>query len=218
MLVDALLIGLLAGLAVAMPLGAIGVLLVQEGIARGWASAAASATGVALVDLCYAATAVTAGSAVSGLLADRVRAVHVIAATVLIGIAVRGLANTVRAVRTGTGRNGTAGGPTAPTAGGPAGGRGPLGALLRFAALTAVNPLTAVYFVALAAGLDRAVSGTGRATAFVLGVFVASWGWQLCLATVGAVLGDRLGGRTRTLTGLVGYLVILWYAGRLAYR
>ena len=51
-------------------------------------------------------------------------------------------------------------------------------------ALTAVNPLTAVYFVVLTAGLGDAVTG-----------------WPA---------GARFAG------GVVGYLVVLGYAGRLA--
>ena len=42
--------GALAGLGVALPLGAIGVLIVQEGITGGWRPASAAGTGVALVD------------------------------------------------------------------------------------------------------------------------------------------------------------------------
>src|SRR4051794_41928451 len=55
--------GALAGLGVALPLGAIGVLLLQEGITGGWRPAFAAGTGVALVDGAYAALAVAAGAA-----------------------------------------------------------------------------------------------------------------------------------------------------------
>ena len=88
--------------------------------------------------------------------------------------------------------------------------------LLRFVALTAVNPLTAVYFVVLTAGLGDTVAGASAGTRFALGVFLASWAWQLVLATVGALAGARLPGWARTATGVVGYLVVLGYAVRLA--
>jgi threonine/homoserine/homoserine lactone efflux protein len=42
--VDALGAGALAGLGVALPLGAVGVLIVQEGISGGWRPASAAAT------------------------------------------------------------------------------------------------------------------------------------------------------------------------------
>ena len=57
--------GAVAGVGVALPLGAVGVLVVSEGLHRGWRPAAAAATGVALVDLGYAAVAVAAGTAVT---------------------------------------------------------------------------------------------------------------------------------------------------------
>src|ERR687884_38377 len=51
-------------------------------------------------------------------------------------------------------------------------------ALRRFVALTAVNPMTAVYFVVLTAGLGHVVSGALAGTAFAAGVLLASCAWQ----------------------------------------
>ena len=69
--VDALGAGALAGLGVALPLGAVGVLIVQEGIAGGWRPASAAATGVALVDggehAAIVARATTRGPPISSL-------------------------------------------------------------------------------------------------------------------------------------------------------
>jgi len=86
----------------------------------------------------------------------------------------------------------------------------------RFVALTAVNPLTAVYFVALAAGSGAAVRGPERTSAFLTGVFGASLSWQLMLVTAGWMAGGRMGSRARVVTGLVGHLVVLGYALRMA--
>jgi arginine exporter protein ArgO len=88
--------------------------------------------------------------------------------------------------------------------------------LRRFVALTAVNPLTAVYFVALTAGLGSRVTGPAAGVAFVAGVFLASWAWQLVLATAGAWGGSRMPGWARTATSLVGYAVVTGYAVHLA--
>ena len=198
-----LLAGLVAGLGVALPLGAIGVLLVQEGLARGWTAAAAGATGVALVDLAYAATAVGFGTAVSGALAGHERVVHMAGAAVLVAVAARGLWG-LRA----PGPAAAARGRVAPEASTVR----PGSVLGRFVLLTAVNPLTAVYFVVLSVGLGSRLAGPGDRTAFVAGVFLGSWAWQLVLAGVGALAGARLPGWARTATGLTGYLVVLGYA------
>jgi hypothetical protein len=92
----------------------------------------------------------------------------------------------------------------------------PLRVLRRFVAMTAINPLTAIYFVVLAAGLGHRVTGWRAGSAFVLGVFVGSLGWQLVLAAIGSFAGARMPGWARTGTSVVGYLVVLGYALRLA--
>jgi len=193
----ALLAGVIAGLGVAMPLGAIGVLLVQEGITRGWRPAAAGATGVALVDFGYAAAAVLAGTLVSGALAGHERPVRRVGAVVLLLVAARGLLALRR--------------PAADLGEAPAG-----HVLGRFVALTLVNPTTAVYFVVLTAGLGDRVSGSGRGAAFVLGVFAASLTWQLLLAAAGSAAGTRLPSWARTATSVAGFLLVIGYAIRLA--
>lgn len=76
-------VGAGAGLGVAVPLGAVDVLLLHEGTARGWRPALAGATGVAVVDLVYAAVAVIAGGAVTAALSGHQGAVRVGGAVVL---------------------------------------------------------------------------------------------------------------------------------------
>ncbi|NKY40114.1 hypothetical protein HGA02_11395, partial [Cellulomonas septica] len=51
---SALLLGALAGLAVAVPVGPIGVLLLREGVVHGTRVAIGAGLGVATVDLLYA--------------------------------------------------------------------------------------------------------------------------------------------------------------------
>jgi len=189
--------GALAGLGVALPLGAIGVLIVQEGITGGWRPAAAAGTGVALVDGAYAAVSVAAGAVVTRALEGRERVVQVVGALVLVGVAARGLARLRRP----------------PGSGLPV----PHGRVLRrFVALTAVNPMTAVYFVVLTAGLGRVVSGGLAGTAFAVGVLLASCAWQLTLAGMATLAGARLPPGLRVATSVAGYLLVLWYAVRLA--
>jgi arginine exporter protein ArgO len=195
--------GAVAGLAVALPLGAIGVLLVQEAITVGRRTAAAGALGIGVIDGLYAAVAVLAGTSVSRALAGHESLVQMVGAALLTAVAVRGLGTLRRAVRE-----------EAQAA--DAARSSPMRAFSRFFTLTAVNPLTAIYFVALAAGSGDTIRGLDRCSAFVAGVFVASLAWQLLLVTVGALAGARLGDRSRMATGLVGYLVVLGYAARMA--
>jgi len=200
---DAALAGVLAGLAVALPLGAISVLIVAEGLERGWRTAGAAATGVALVDVGYAGLATAAGAGVSRTLSGWTRPIQLVGAAVLVVVAVRGLLGLRHAApESAAGREGAGGGPVA--------------VLGRFVALTAINPLTAVYFVVLAAGLGSRVAGWRTGSAFVVGVLTGSLAWQWVLAGVGSVAGARLPRWARTATGLVGYLTVLAYAAHLA--
>lgn len=223
----ALVAGVVAGYGIAMPLGAIGVLIVHEGLTRGWRWASAAATGTALVDLGYVCVALVAGAAVTDRLQGSTRAIQLVGAAVLVAVVVHGvLALRRTALPVGGSRarpTSTAGGPAAPAAASSVAiaepvltTAGPLRTLRRFVALTAINPLTAVYFVVLTAGLASTVHGTAAAVAFAAGVFGASWSWQLLLAALGSLAGARLPGWARTATSLAGYLVVLGYAGHLA--
>ncbi|MFJ5924935.1 LysE family transporter [Kitasatospora sp. NPDC092948] len=190
--------GVVAGLGVAVPLGAIGVLLLQEG-RRGWAPAAGGATAVAAVDGAYAAVAVLAGPRVAQLLAGHESAVRAVSALLLGAIAVHGLLGLRR----------TAEPADAPSPGSAA------RAFVRFALLTLVNPTTAVYFTALIAA--RGAGTRTGATAFVTGAFLASLVWQHMLAAAGALAGAKLGPRLRRSTYAAGYGLVAVLALRLAF-
>lgn len=194
--IAALLLGLVSGLGVAMPLGAVGVLLLRTGMAHGWRPAGAGALGVATVDLGYAALAVGAGAAVTAGLDGHERPVRLVGALVLATIAVHGLLR-----RTRSAPDGELG--PAPRA---------LSTYARFLGLTAINPLTAVYFAVVVAGFAHRLDGAGPRAAFVLGVGVASAAWQLLLAGMGSVAGTRAGPRVRAWSGVVGDVVVLGLA------
>ncbi|GIG56472.1 hypothetical protein Lfu02_08440 [Longispora fulva] len=182
-----------AGLGVAVPLGGVGVLLLQEGM-LGWRRGLAAASAVACVDGAFTAGAVLAGSAVSALLAGHERPVRWAAALVLAAVAVRGLLGLRR--------------PVGPPSTAPPAAR----IFLRFVGLTAVNPTTMVYFAALAAALPGRIGGGGPLGVFVAGVLVASLAWQVTLAAVGATVGARLGTGARRWTHVLGNALVLGYA------
>jgi len=194
---DAFWSGVAAGLGVALPLGAIGILIVREGVERGIRPAAAAATAVACVDLGYATLAVVVGERIATALAGSERLIQLVGAIALLAVAAHGLLGLRRP-------------PTASR-------ELPTGAVFgRFVALTAVNPLTAVYFVALTTGLADHLTGAGQGAAFALGVFVGSWAWQLVLAVLGAAAGSRMSDRFRIAVSVLGYLIVVAYGLRLA--
>jgi len=186
--------GATAGLAIAMPLGAIGLLLLRLGMLRGFRAAAAAALGVGSVDLAYCAASVTIGSKVSPLIESWGAAPMVISGIVVIAIGTRQLFTSL----------------TVPSSSGapPAPGR-PFAIFGRFVALTAMNPLTLLYFVALAGVLASTTSGVGAKVAFVAGTGIASIAWQVGLAGVGAVMHRTISLRTARLLGVVASAVVI---------
>jgi arginine exporter protein ArgO len=197
--------GVLAGLAIALPLGAIGVLIMREGVERGLRASVPAAFAVACVDFAYALVAVLLGARFSDALAGWERVIQLVGAAALAVVVVLGVRSTLRAARS------VASGPDAQSP--------PLPThhvFARFVALTAVNPMTAVYFVALTAGLSDQLAGAASGLAFAVGVLVGSAAWQLVLAVGGALAGGRMTPRIRVGVSLVGYAIVAGYALHLA--
>jgi arginine exporter protein ArgO len=200
--VRALAEGVVAGLGIAVPVGAIAVLIIDLGMRRGFGRAVPAAMGAASADLTYAAVAAMAGIAVAAALAPYERRIELVSATVLAGIAA------YRMVRLFRARQDPHPGPT---------GDGPVATYAGFLALTLVNPLTVTYFAALILGLGEDTLGSGAdKVLFVIGAFIASAAWQLVLAGSGALLGRRLSARSLLATGLFGNVLIAALAIRLA--
>lgn len=194
--------GTVAGLGIAVPVGAIAVLIVDLGMRRGFGAAVPAAMGTASADLAYAAVAAVAGIGIAAALAPYQRRIQLLSAAVLAGIVAFRLTRLFQA------RQDARRGPAA---------NGPLATYAGFLGLTLVNPLTVTYFAALILGLGNKTLGSGADKAlFVTGAFVASAAWQLVLAGAGAVLHHRLPERAPLATALFGNVLIAALAIRLA--
>lgn len=182
--------GAVAGLAVAMPLGAVGTYLVGLGARERIAVSAAAALGVASVDGGYAVIAVLGGAGLQIVLYEFADGLRWIAASVLVGIAIRTALLAVRRYRDGGGAVGRQRELT------------PARAYASLVALTAVNPATLITFAAVAVGRSSSLgSSTMLAVAlFAIGAFAASAAWQLLLTGGGNLLGRLLNGPRGQLT------------------
>ena len=87
----ALLAGLVAGLAIAMQVGAVSLLLIEASVVAGPRVGVAAGMGVATADLGFAAVAAAAGGAAGAALASHESEIKIFAALVLAAIAVHGL-------------------------------------------------------------------------------------------------------------------------------
>jgi arginine exporter protein ArgO len=181
-----LLAGVLAGLAVAMPVGAIGTYLVSLASRERFAVAAGAALGVASVDGGYAIVASLGGAGLQAVVQRVAGPLTVIAALVLVAVAARTLQVAARHFRHGTA-----------VVGGRAGRLSPTRAYLALVAMTAANPATVVTFAAVVLGRSAGHDADGWAPValFALGAFGASAIWQLLLVGGGTVLGHLVGGR-----------------------
>jgi len=194
--------GALAGLGIAVPVGAIAVLIVDLAMRRGFAGAVPAALGAASADLTYATVAVLAGIAVASALEPHQRTIELASAGVLAAIVAYRTWKLLRPVDLERPRR---------TA------EGPLRIYGSFLALTLVNPMTVTYFAALILGLGPDTLGSGADKAlFAAGAGIASASWQLLLAGTGAILHHRLSERARVATALFGSLLIAAFAVRLA--
>jgi arginine exporter protein ArgO len=195
---DTVLAGLIAGYGVAIPVGAIGALLVSLTARTSMRIGAAAALGVATADLLYAVAAVLGGAALARVIAPFTGTLRWIAAVVLVALAARTAWTAWRTHCAGTAGQRDVGGLT-----------DPLRAFLALLGLTLLNPATIIYFAALVLGRQAKESGTADAMVFVTAAFVASASWQLLLAGSGAVLGRALTGpRARLATAFVAAAVI----------
>src|SRR4051794_7494392 len=193
----ALLAGLGAGLAIAMQVGAVSLLLIETAVARGPRVGVAAGMGVASVDFAFAAVATAAGGAAGAALAGRAGEIRMVAAVTLGAIAVHGLLTLVRARHAGL----------EPAAAGDARGASARGRSARFVAITAANPLTIASFVAVAAALS--LDGAAAAAAFALGVGAASAGWHLVLTAAAGHAARWISPRVRFALGVAGRLAVL---------
>lgn len=188
---SAFLAGVVAGYGVAVPVGAIGVLIAGLSARTSLRVGAAAGLGAATADGIYAMIAVLGGAALAGLIAPIAGPLRRLAAIVLLALAGHTAWSALRR-------------PTSP--GRDA--RRPLTAFRAYAGilgLTLLNPATVIYFAALVLGHGGAAGGGW----FVAGAFLASASWQLLVAGSGALAGRLLTGeRGRLTTALVSSIVI----------
>lgn len=194
--------GALAGYAIAIPVGAIAILIIEIGIRRGFRAAAAAGAGTASADGLYATLAAVGGAAFASVLEPFARPLKIIAIGALLGIGLRGFVLLV------VGRRRVRRDAEVPTR--------HFGTYLRFLVLTLLNPATVIYFAALILGLPSIGRGPGERAAFVAGAFLASLSWQTSLAAVGAVAHHRLSPRLQVAISLLGNAVIVGFAVALA--
>jgi arginine exporter protein ArgO len=185
----AFLAGMIAGYGVALPVGAIAVLIAGLSARASLRVGAAAGLGAATADGVYATIAVLGGAVVAGVIAPIATALRWAGAAVLLALAARTAWSALATAPASRETSRTT----------------PVAAYLGILGLTLLNPATVVYFAALVLGRG----GTGGGVWFVVGAFLASASWQLLIAASGSVAGRFLNGaRARVVTAVVSSAVI----------
>lgn len=188
--------GAVAGFAIAVPVGAIAILIIHTGLTRGIRSGLAAAAGAATADGIYATAAAIVGAGAAALVGPLIAPLRIIGGLVLVALGLRGLIG-FRSPR-------SVGEPDVVAAAAPTHRR----TYAELLGLTLLNPATVVYFAALTVGLPI-LTDTSQRLAFAAAAFTASIAWQSGLALFGAALGRGAGHRLRQPTVLIGNLVVI---------
>lgn len=193
----AFLAGVIAGYGIAVPVGAIAVLIAGLSARTSLRVGAAAGLGAATADGIYALVAVAGGAAVANLISPIAVPLRWAGAAVLLALAAWTAVSAMRSPGI-TQRD------ERPTTA--------LRAYLGVLGLTLLNPATVIYFAALVLGSGGAEGGVW----FVIGAFLASATWQLLIAGGGSLIGRLLTGpRGRLITALISSAVITVLALRL---
>jgi threonine/homoserine/homoserine lactone efflux protein len=194
-MLEAALAGAIAGYAIAIPVGAIAVLIIHIGLSSGLRQGLAAGAGAATADLIYATIAALAGAGVAAFVGPLEAPLRVVGGIVLVLIGVYGLMSAWQSRDRDTGAHLPAHRPHGRT-------------FLAVLGLTLLNPATVIYFAALTVGLPFLGDITERLV-FAGAAFVASLSWQSLLAVFGALLGRGAGHRLRLPTALLGNVIVI---------
>jgi threonine/homoserine/homoserine lactone efflux protein len=194
-MLEAALAGALAGYAIAIPVGAIAVLIIHIGLTSGLRQGLAAGAGAATADLIYATIAALAGAGVAALVGPLESPLRVVGGIVLVLIGLYGLMSAWQGRDRDTGAHLPAHRPHGRT-------------YLALLGLTLLNPATVIYFAALTVGLPF-LGDIDERLVFAGAAFVASLSWQSLLAVFGALLGRGAGHRLRLPTALLGNLIVI---------
>lgn len=185
----------MAGYGIAIPVGAVAVLIIGASMQHGFKVGFMAGAGAASADLLYAIIAAVAGAALASALETIASELRTASALVLISMAVFGLWQGLR--RSGSDAQ------TAET-------RGPIHAYVQFLGITIINPLTIIYFTALVLGRGQAVAPTFMDNAaFIIGAGLASLSWQTLLAGLGSIAHKHLPARFQLFAIICGNLLVM---------
>lgn len=202
-------IGFFAGLALAIPVGPMAIMLINTTLEKGWRHGVAGASAMATVDFLYALTVFILGGAVTAFLSDWGQLLSQVGALILLALGVILIVKNIDLARSKSSDVSEA-----------KSGKTPLKTFGLFTLATAVNPPTALFFLGIAPSVSQYANSEliFNAFAFAIGVFVGSVIWQQFLALAGNTLRRFAQRNVRIFFGLIGGVLIVVLALALLNR
>jgi threonine/homoserine/homoserine lactone efflux protein len=203
-----LLKGMAIGLAISAPVGPIGLLCIRRSMLEGRLAGLFTGLGAATADALYGLIAVLGLSVVTTLLLAHTTAIHWAGGVFLIYLGIHMLRAKPPVLTAGTNRTPNLG-------------------VAYFSAvfLTLANPITILAFIGIFSGLGISLSTAGNpwnTGSLVLGVFLGSCSWWLCLSSGASWISGRLNpNNLHKISVGAGSLIIAfgcWEIGRLIGR
>jgi threonine/homoserine/homoserine lactone efflux protein len=202
-------IGFFAGLALAIPVGPMAIMLINTTLEKGWRHGVAGASAMASIDFSYALVVFLLGHAVSTFFSTWGQLLSLLGALILLALGLITLVRNIRLIRK-----------SATEVSAAKSGSTPARTYLLFAGATILNPPTALYFLGIAPSVAQVSAENFLASAlvFALGVFVGSVIWQQALALTGTTLRRFAQNKFRIFFGLIGGALIIALAVSLAVK
>ncbi|MEN9707308.1 MAG: hypothetical protein RIS31_874 [Actinomycetota bacterium] len=202
-------IGFMAGLALAIPVGPMAIMLVNTTISRGLRHGVVGALGMASVDATYALAVFVIGGLIAAALASLKLVFGLVGAAILLALGIQTAYKNLKLLRSAANLDGK----TAEA--------GSVGKTFgTFVAATVVNAPTALYFLAIApnvANMGYAIN-FANVSIFVVSVFVGSLIWQEGLVFTGLAIRGITTNRFRAWIGFVGGILIVALAISIGVR
>lgn len=205
-------VGFFAGLALAIPVGPMAILLVNTTIERGIRHGAVGALAMASVDFSYAFVVFALGQIIANLVGSFGLWLSLTGAAILLVLGAQTLIRNIKLF----GKPDSAGASSSES-------KKLITTFGKFAGATVLNPPTALYFLAIAPSLSSSSSSSGvspnlvsTALIFAIGVFFGSVIWQEALAFAGLGLRQITSNRVRPWIGSIGGLLIIGLAVKIA--
>ena len=197
-----LLSGVIIGLAIAAPVGPIGILCIQRTLAQGRIYGLVTGLGAATADAVYGAIAALGLAVITEFLVSQQDWLRLIGGGFLLFLGIRTFVAKPFEESAQEGREGLP------------------GAFASTFVLTLTNPLTILSFIAIFAGLGAAAAGRSLTSGaiLVLGVFLGSALWWFLLSGGVSLLRDRVTQRAmRWINRISGLVIVLFGASAIIF-